>query len=171
MGNTKIKMTPSCSPRRVRNMYFLTLKGQFENLASGQVRLRSDHDPGRSICTSSIAARRAKSFGTICASLSPSRRDLLAKNELWPHLISGDLPVTSDRQLHPDMNRWGEWPWSWNNWVVLICLCETGSTHTISAIPRQLKRSYMQAASLQNLKALSSFLDVKWLKTCKSRVT
>ena len=47
------------------------------------------------------------------------------KNGLWPHLTSGDLPVTFDRQLHPDLHRWGEWPWSWNNWVVSIGLCET----------------------------------------------
>ena len=102
--------------------------GKFD-LRSGQVKVRSksDHDTSRSICTSSEVVRRAKSFGTICVSLSPSYRDLLAKNGLWRHLTSSDLPVTPDRQLHPDLHRWGEWPWSWRNWLVLIGLYETGS--------------------------------------------
>ena len=56
-----------------------------------QVRSRWDHDPTKSICTSFKATRRAKLFGTICASLSSSCRDSLAKNWWWPHLTSFDL--------------------------------------------------------------------------------
>ena len=121
-------MTTSSLPRQTGSKHVLfTLKGKFENLTSGQVRSRPDHDPSRSLCTSSEAARRAKSFGTIFASLFPSCRDLLAKNGLWRHLTSGDLHVTPDRRLHPDLHRWGEWPWSWKIWVVSIGLCEMGS--------------------------------------------
>ena len=73
--------------------YSFTLRGQFEiwpPVMSGQVKVmsRSDHDPSRLTFTSSEASRRAKSFGTICASLSPFCRDLLAKNGLWRHLAS-----------------------------------------------------------------------------------
>ena len=113
-----------------------TLKGQFENLTSGQIRSR----PGQgqimtqvgqyAVCTSSEAARRVKSFGTICASLSLSCCDLLAywrKKGLWRHLTSGDLPVTPDPQFHPDLHRWDEGLWSWKHWVVLIDLCEARS--------------------------------------------
>ena len=75
--------------------------------------LMSGHDPRRLICISSEATWRAKSFGNICASLSPFCHELLAKNGLWPHLTSGDLLETPDHQLHPDLHRWGEWPWSW----------------------------------------------------------
>ena len=99
---------------------------------SGEDQAKVRSWPSRSICISSDAARRAKSLGTICASLSPSCRDLLAKNGLWHHLTSGDLHVTLNRQLHPDLHRWGEWPWSWKNWVVLIGLCETGSIFIFS---------------------------------------
>ena len=120
--DTKIKLTTSCSPRRAGSkIYFFILKGQFQNFTSGQVKVRprSDHDPSRSICTSPLAVWWAKPFGTICASQSPSCPDLLAKNGLWPHLTSGDLPVTPDRQLHPGHHRCGVWPWSWKNWWFL----------------------------------------------------
>ena len=84
MGDTKIEMTPSVSPRQpVRKMNFLTLKGQFQNLTSGQVKVRPrlDHDPSRSICTCFEVARRAESLGTVCVSLSPSCRDFLEKTD------------------------------------------------------------------------------------------
>ena len=45
-----------------------------------QVSSWSGHDPSRSIYISFEEASRAKSFGTICASLSPFCRELLAKN-------------------------------------------------------------------------------------------
>ena len=62
-------------------MYFLTLKDQFQTTWP-QVRSRSGHDPRRSIRISSEASWRDKSFGTICPSLSPFCRELLAKNGL-----------------------------------------------------------------------------------------
>ena len=106
-GNTKTKMKPSCSPRRTGSEHVLSdLERSISkfDIWSGQVKVRSrsDHDPNRSVCTYSKAARRAKLFGAICASLPPSCRDLLTKNALWPHLSLGDLPVTHDRQLHRD---------------------------------------------------------------------
>ena len=126
MGDTKMKMTTPCLPRQVGSKHVLFNVERF--IWKFDLRSRSDHDPSRTICTSSEATRRAKSLGTIYASPSPSCRDLLAKNGLWRHLTSGDLPVTPDRQLHPDLHRWGQWPWSWTNWVVLIGLWEIGST-------------------------------------------
>ena len=54
-------------------------------------------------------------------------------NGLRPHLTSGDLPVSPDRYLHPDLHRWGEWPWSWKYWAVFISLCKTESLFHISA--------------------------------------
>ena len=108
MGDTTITMTPSFSPcQSGSKMYFLTLKSLFEiwkfDLRSGHVKVRSRsyHDPSRSICTPE-AARLAKSFGTICASPSPSCHDLLAKNGLWRHLTSGGLlvsPIVSCTQI------------------------------------------------------------------------
>ena len=32
-------------------------------------------------------------------------------DEQWI-VTSGDLTVTPDPQLHPDLHRWDEWPWS-----------------------------------------------------------
>ena len=50
MRDMKIKMTPSCSPRRAGLATALfTLKYQYQNLTSGQVRSRSGHDPSRPI--------------------------------------------------------------------------------------------------------------------------
>ena len=57
-----------------------------------RVRARSGHDRSRSICIASKTAWRAESFGTICASLSPSCRKLLAKTGFWSHLISMTSP-------------------------------------------------------------------------------
>ena len=95
-----------------------------------KVRSRSDHDPSRSICTSSEAGRRAKSFGTICASISPSCCEFLAKTDcdlVWPHLTFDNLPVSPDRQFQPYHHGWGEWSWCWKKWVVSVGLYETGS--------------------------------------------
>ena len=131
MGDTKIKIHHRVRlVKPVRNMYFLTLKGQFENLTTDQVMSRSGQ--GQIMTQVGQYAHPMKrldepSHLTPFARLSPSCRDVLAKNGLWRHLTSGGLSVTPDRQLHPDLNRWGEWPWSWKNWVVLIGLCETGS--------------------------------------------
>ena len=83
----KIKMTPLCLSHRAGSECVVSdLDRSISkfNLSSGQVKVRSrsDQDPSGSISTSSEPGRRAKSFVTICASLSPSCRYLLAKNEL-----------------------------------------------------------------------------------------
>ena len=123
--DTKIKMTPSCLACRAGSKHVpLDLE---RSISKFDIRTRSGHDRSGSICISFEAAWRAKSFGTICASLSPSCRDLLAKNGLWRHLTSGDLHVTLYRRLRTDLHRWGEWPWSWKIWVFSIGLCEKGS--------------------------------------------
>ena len=88
-----------CSPRQAgsKHVLFKVERSIWKfDPRSGQVMVRStsDHDLSRSVCTSFEAARQAKPLGTICASLSPSCRDLLAKNGLWSHLTSGDLSVT-----------------------------------------------------------------------------
>ena len=131
-------MTPSCFPRWAGSKHvILTWKVSFKIWP--QVRSRSGHDPNKSICKSSEADWQVKSFGTICASLSPSCRELLAKTGFWPHLTSGDLPVTPNHQLHLDHHRWSEWPWSWKNWVVLVGLCETGSIFICPHRPHRLE--------------------------------
>ena len=84
----------ACLVEPVRNIYFLTLKGQFQTLTWGQVRSRSGHGPSTLICTYFKVAWRAKSFGTICVFWYPFCRDLSAKNELRPHLTSFDLGWT-----------------------------------------------------------------------------
>ena len=78
------------------------------------------------LCISFEADWRAKSLGTICATLSPSCRELLAKSGLWPHVTSYDFPWPAD-QLHPDQHSWDEWSWSWKLWMVSVSSCETRS--------------------------------------------
>ena len=102
---TKIKMTPSCSPCRAGSEHVLFDLERLiskSDLRSGQVKVRSrsDHDPRRSICTSFEAARRAKPFGTICTPLSQSCRDLLAKNGKteWETEKAISLSPTSDHR-------------------------------------------------------------------------
>ena len=67
--DTEIEITPSCSPRRAssENVLFDLERPIWK---FDQVRSMSDNDLSRSICTSSEAVRRAKSFGTISASLT-----------------------------------------------------------------------------------------------------
>ena len=60
---------------------------------------------------------------------------VIGGNGLWPQLTSSDLLVTPQHHLHLDHHRWGEWPWSWKNWVVLVGLCKMGS---ISTFPHRL---------------------------------
>ena len=77
--------------------------------------------PSKSICISSEAARRTKSFDTICVSLSPSGRGLLAKNGLWLHLNSFGLrwPLRDPRSsVAPG-----------HLWVVSVGSCETESIY------------------------------------------
>ena len=47
----KKNLTPSWPPRRAgsKHVRIFTLKGQYQNLTSGQVRSRSDHGPSRSM--------------------------------------------------------------------------------------------------------------------------
>ena len=72
-----MKRTPSCLPTQASSkQVFLTMKGQFQNLTSGQVRPVSGYDPIRSKCISSEAAWRANAFGAIWASLSPCCRSV-----------------------------------------------------------------------------------------------
>ena len=114
-------------------MYFLTLKGQFENLTSGQVRSRLDHDPSRSMCTSSEAAcdpSRLEPFARFYLHPVATNWRKTECDLIWSPLTSGDLPVTPDHQLRPGLHRWGDWPLFWRNWVVSISLCETGSIFT-----------------------------------------
>ena len=78
----------------VGNMLFDLEKSIWKfGLKSDQVKVSSTsvHDPSGSICRSSEAVRRAKSFGTICVSLSPFYCELLTKNGLRSHLNSFDL--------------------------------------------------------------------------------
>ena len=110
MGDTKIKITPPCSPRQAGSKYvlfYLERSISKFDLRSGQVKVRSWPKLDQyAHCLKRLDGPR-QSFGTICASLSPSCRDLLSKNCLWCHLTSGDFPVTPDRQLHPDLHSWG----------------------------------------------------------------
>ena len=85
MRDTKMKMTLSFLPLRASTepvLFDLERSISKFDLRSGQDRSRSGHHPSRSICISSEAASRARSLGTIRASLSPSCHDLLATNGL-----------------------------------------------------------------------------------------
>ena len=140
-----MKMTSLCLLRRAGSeMYFLTAKGQIQNMTSGhvssaQVKVRSW--PNRSIYAYLPKwLDEPSSHGTICASLSPS---LLASywqkgdcGLIWPDLASGDLPVNPSHQLHPDHHIWGDWPWACKNWMVSFGLCEAGS---IFIFPHRLR--------------------------------
>ena len=123
----QLKNILSCSPWRAGSHHvILALKGQFQNLTSHQARSRPGYVPSKPICISFEADWRAKSLGTICATISPSCRESLAKSGLWPHVTSYDFPWPAD-QLHPDQHSWGEWSWSWKLWMVSVSSCETRS--------------------------------------------
>ena len=71
----KMKTTPSCLPRRTdsENVLFdLERSISKSDLRSGQVRLRSDHNPSRSICISWSDHNPSRS---ICISCLPKRPD------------------------------------------------------------------------------------------------
>ena len=111
MRDTKIKMTASSSPCQAASKHVLfdieRSIWKFD-LRSGQVKVRSrsDHDPSRSLCTFSEAARRAKSFGTIFASLFSSCRDLLAKKTdcdvIWTQVTSSWPQIVGCTQICTD---------------------------------------------------------------------
>ena len=83
----KMKMPWSCSPRRAGSKHVLIdFERPNQNLTTGQVMSRSGRDSSMSICISFEATWQDKSFATICVSLSPSCRDLLANNVLWPRM-------------------------------------------------------------------------------------
>ena len=71
----------SISKSDLRSGQVRSRSGQVK-VRSGEIRSRSGHDPSRSICISSEVSWRDKSFGAICASLSPFCRELLAKKRL-----------------------------------------------------------------------------------------
>ena len=84
-----------CLIRPVRNMHFLNLKGQFENLTTGQVRSRS----GQGQITTQVGQyahplERLDELSRVawfaCIYLHPVAT--LVKNGLRRHLTSGDLP-------------------------------------------------------------------------------
>ena len=115
--------------------------------------------------------KRLDEFGTIFSSLSPSCRELLAKNGLCPHVTSDDLPVTPYHHLHPDHHRWGELSWSWKNWMVSVSLFETGS---IFIFPHRLiierSESWPGLTSLKSKFRDTSFVGLIPLSTPESFV-
>ena len=74
--------------KALRTMHNLTLKGQGQNLTSGQVRARSLGDPSRSNYTSFDAPCRDKRNASNPTSLSHLVLKLLAKNCWWPRVTS-----------------------------------------------------------------------------------
>ena len=75
-----------CLVKARRTMYNLTLKGQGQNLNSGQVRARSLGDPSRSNYTSFDAPCGDKRNDSNPTSLSHLVLKLLAKNCWWPRV-------------------------------------------------------------------------------------
>ena len=73
-----------CLVKARRTMYNLTLKGQGQNLTSGQVRASSLCDPSKSNYTSFDAPCGDKRHDTNPTSLSHLDLKLLAKNCWWP---------------------------------------------------------------------------------------
>ena len=77
-----------CLIKARRTMYNLTLKGQGQNLTSGQVRARSPGDPSRSNYTSFDAPCGDKRNDSNQTSLFHLVLKLLAKNCWWPRVTS-----------------------------------------------------------------------------------
>ena len=77
-----------CLVKARRPMYNLTMKGQGQNLTSGQVGARSLSDPSRSNYTSFDAPCGVKRNDSNPTSLSYLVLKLLAKNCLWPRVTS-----------------------------------------------------------------------------------
>ena len=80
-----------CLVKARRTMYNLTLKGQGQNLTSGQVRARSLGDPRRSNYTSFDAPCGDKRNDSNHTSLSLNDQKLLANDGWWPRVTSNDL--------------------------------------------------------------------------------
>ena len=75
----------------VRNMYLMTLKGNFRNLTSGQGHVVTQYDQGGSNFTWVDAYWRGKHIGAIFSSVSSLYQKLLATNLCDPVVTSGDL--------------------------------------------------------------------------------
>ena len=85
-----------CLVKARRTMYNLTLKGQGQNLTSGQVRARSLGDPSRSNYTSFDAPCRDKHNDSNPMSLSYLVLKLLAKKCWWPRVTSMTFSGVTD---------------------------------------------------------------------------
>ena len=113
--DTKIKMTPSCSPHRTdsEHVLFDTERSIWEfDLRSGQVKVRSwpkyvIMHITRSGSTSHVVWHHLRYLHVIATHWQ--KRTATPFDLRWP-------PRDPNRQLHSDHHRWGEWPWSWNDW-------------------------------------------------------
>ena len=89
-----------CLVKARRTMYNLTLKGQGQNLTSGQVRARSLGDPSRSNYTSFDAPCGDKRNDSNPTSLSYLVLKLLAKKCWWPRVTSMTFRRVIDEKFH-----------------------------------------------------------------------
>ena len=89
-----------CLVKARRTMYNLTLKGQGQNLTSGQVRARSLSDPSRSNYTSFDAPCGDKRNDSNPTSLSYLVLKLLAKKCWWPRVTSMTFRRVIDEKFH-----------------------------------------------------------------------
>ena len=89
-----------CLVKARRTMYNLTLKGQGQNLTSGQVRARSLGDPSRWNYTSFDAPCGDKRNDSNSTSLSYLVLKLLAKKCWWPWVTSMTFRRVIDEKFH-----------------------------------------------------------------------
>ena len=89
-----------CLVKARRTMYNLTLKGQGQNLTSGQARARSLGDPSRSNYTSFDAPCGDKRNDSNPTSLSYLVLKLLAKTCWWPRVTSMTFRRVIDEKFH-----------------------------------------------------------------------
>ena len=122
-----MKTTPSCFPRRAGSKHvFLTWKVNLKiwpQVRSGQGQVMTQISqyanlPKR-IDESSRLAPSACLYLHPVARLISENRIVTSFELIWSQVTSR----TPDRQLHRDYHRWGEWPWSWKNWMVSVDLC------------------------------------------------
>ena len=132
MIDTKIKTTPSCSPRQAGSKHVLF---DFER-SNWKFDHRSRSGQGQKLtqvkctCTSKRLDEPSRSAPFARLYLHPVPTNWLKTDcdLIWPQVTSPD-PY---RQLHPDVHRCGDCPWSWWNFVVSIGLCETRSIFIFS---------------------------------------
>ena len=89
-----------CLVKARRTMYKLTLKGQGQNLTSGQVRARSLGDPSRSNYTLFDATWEDKRNDSNPTCLSHLVLKLLAKNCWWPRVTYMTFRGVTDYKFH-----------------------------------------------------------------------